>query len=59
MINSKLKTSLIALSFGLGLGLSSTAMAAWTPTPQQCAEMEEQCFEEDNNAACINLFEYC
>ena len=54
-MNTKLKIALLAL--GLGFGINSASIAAWYPTPEQCAELEAQC-EEDFNA-CRDFFHYC
>lgn len=62
MQNNKLKASLIALSFGLGLGLSSTTMAAWWPSAQQCAAMEAACMATDDEELCqewMSYYSYC
>jgi len=55
MKKNKFKIALLAL--GLGFGINSASIAAWYPSPEQCAELEIQC-EEDFNA-CRDYFHYC
>lgn len=57
-----MRTSVVALAFGMGLGMSSVATAAWTPTAQQCVQLQEDCLEGDDANACrawTTHFKYC
>lgn len=58
MKNNKLKTSMLVLAFGMAMGASSSAVAAWWPTAQQCVEMKEACNADDDIDACNDWFSY-
>jgi hypothetical protein len=58
MKDNKLKATIVALTFGLGLGLSSSSMAAWWPSVSQCEQMQEACEETDDAQACNQWFSY-
>ena len=60
MTNIKLKSSLIALTLGLGMSLSGSVYAGYNLTAQQCAALEEACEESASN--CRSWFavaQYC
>ena len=60
MNNIKLKSSLIALTLGLGMSLSGTAFAGYNLTAQQCANLEEACEESASDCrAWFAVAQYC
>ncbi len=60
MNNTKLKTSLVALTLGLGMSLSGSVFAGYNPSVAECIALEEACEENGNDCrAWHSVAYYC